>query len=93
VIAMEIKKISKKGMEMTMPLLVSIIIGLVILAVILYLIWSRGQIVSASTGCDPELCKTGTETCPSGHDVGFVACSEEGTDGKKKFGRCCVPME
>jgi hypothetical protein len=92
---MEIKRISKKGVEMTMPLLVTIVIGLVILAIILYVLWTRSQTFTESTGCSPENCITSADTsgCPSGYEPGFVTCSEKDNAGKKRTGRCCVQTE
>jgi hypothetical protein len=90
---MEIKKLSKKGMEMTMPLLVTIVIGLVILAIVMYIMWTRSQTFGESTGCSPEDCMTSGEQCPDTKEPGFVVCSEKDSTGKKKTGRCCVDLE
>jgi hypothetical protein len=90
---METKKLSRKGMEMTMPLLITIVIGLVILMVVIYIMWTRSQTFGESTGCSPEDCMTAGEQCADSKEPGFIACSEKGSDGKKKVGRCCVAVE
>ena len=85
---------SKKGFEMTIPLLIGIILGLIVLAVMIYLIMGKSKLFSESTTCPEDTCVLGIDPCKDGYTKGFVACKKTDTaTGKKTTGRCCVPED
>ena len=87
---------SKKGFEMTIPLIIGIVIGLAILAILLYMIMGKGKILSGATSCPAEDCALPGQSCESigksGYVKGLIACTKE-EGGEKKTGRCCFPEE
>jgi hypothetical protein len=84
---------SKKGFEMTIPLVISIVIGLAILAILLYMILGKGKIFTGATSCPEEDCALPGKECSNPDYIkGFVACKKD-DGGEKKTGRCCFPEE
>lgn len=84
---------SRKGVEMTIPLVIGIVIGLAILAILLYMILGKSKIFSGATSCPEEDCALPGQPCSNPSYVkGFVACTKE-EGGEKKTGRCCFPEE
>ncbi len=84
-------KITKKA-EMSMALIVAIVIGLIILAIVIYMFTSKAKALNTSTSCLPEECSANPTVkfdcsgmAGGGYTRSFTACKYE-----KKTGFCCV---
>lgn len=85
--------------EMSMALIVEIVIGLVIMAIVIYMVWGKSKDLNASTSCDSSVCTANpalTKGCSGlsgGHYVqSFTTCKYD-DKGKVKTGFCCVKDE
>ena len=90
-----IKKGSKRA-EMTFPVLVAIVIGLVLIAIMIYMLSGKSRDLSTGTSCLPEDCsahdnnKNYEEKCPPEKVKSYTPCKVgSGKDAKPGF--CCVP--
>ncbi|MFC1742283.1 hypothetical protein ACFL3V_07145 [Nanoarchaeota archaeon] len=78
----------RKKAEMTFPVIVAIVIGLVILAIFIYMISGKSRDLVSGTSCPDNECSAfkSDGTCPPDKPVkSFTPCKV-----KKLPGRCCV---
>ena len=79
---------SKKGVEMTLSMVAVIVIILVTIAIILYIIWSRGKTFTSSMSCADDDCISESQCTAEGRESSLLACTKT-VDKKIVTGRCC----
>ncbi len=79
---------SKKGVEMTIPVIIAIVLGLTIMVVSLFIIMGRGKTLSKVGACD-DACAVSKDQCPDDKPtLGLTPCTTK--DGKS--GHCCTDL-
>jgi hypothetical protein len=83
---------NRKAMEMTLPIIVAIVIGLIIIVISIYVFTGKTKVLSSAGNCEASECVLSKEDCASGYVKGFIPCTKE-VSGKKESGRCCIKQE
>ena len=80
----------KKGVELTLNMIIVIVLGLIIVAVGVYLIINSGTSVNNATDCGQNSgkCVGPTESCDADYATNFAYKCIGADKGKK----CCIPM-
>lgn len=86
-------KRSKKAMEMSMGLIVVIVIGLIILAIVIYLVWDKTKQGTAAGKCEAQggTCKDPEKACDPGFRSSITPCKFQ--DSKTYNSYCCFPED